>query len=279
MKPAFDAVFMPAPDGGQRLWLHHVPPATVPMRGALLFIHAFGEEMNKSRRMVALTARKLAESGFAVLLVDLKGCGDSSGDLEATRWQDWLDDVVRAAHWLGKQHSEADLWLWGHRAGCLLAVQALPLFERIRGLLLWQPPTSGKVLLQQFLRLRLASALQDGNGKAAAEELKVMRAKGDTLDIAGYRLNADIAAGFESAAMTPPAIATPGCVVVLDLLPQPGAAASPAVERLVAGWSAAGFDVEARCVAGPVFWQTTEIETAPALLDATCESLRARMTV
>jgi alpha/beta superfamily hydrolase len=36
--------------------------------------------MNKARRMAALQARALAALGYGVLLLDLHGCGDSSGD-------------------------------------------------------------------------------------------------------------------------------------------------------------------------------------------------------
>ena len=44
-------------------------------------VKAWAEEMNKARRMAALQARLLAENGYAVLQIDLHGCGDSSGDL------------------------------------------------------------------------------------------------------------------------------------------------------------------------------------------------------
>ena len=43
-------------DGGQRFCIYH-PPALVsvnePVRGLVLYVHPFAEEMNKSRRMAA----------------------------------------------------------------------------------------------------------------------------------------------------------------------------------------------------------------------------------
>ena len=39
------------------------------VRGSVLYVHPFAEEMNKSRRMVALQSRMLAEKGFAVMHV------------------------------------------------------------------------------------------------------------------------------------------------------------------------------------------------------------------
>lgn len=47
-------------------------------RGSIVYIHPFAEEMNKSRRMAALQARALTLAGFAVLQLDLIGCGDEA---------------------------------------------------------------------------------------------------------------------------------------------------------------------------------------------------------
>jgi predicted acyl esterase len=40
-------------------------------KGFILHIPAFAEEMNKSRRMVALQAQAFAKNGYAVLVLDL----------------------------------------------------------------------------------------------------------------------------------------------------------------------------------------------------------------
>ena len=98
---ATEAFFQPAP-GGQRLFLHH-RPAALPARGALVYVHPFAEEMNKSRRMAAMQCRALAGAGYAVLQIDLHGCGDSSGDFEDSTWESWLVDVALAAEWLRSQ--------------------------------------------------------------------------------------------------------------------------------------------------------------------------------
>ncbi|MBK8384562.1 MAG: hypothetical protein IPL11_02315 [Candidatus Accumulibacter sp.] len=41
---------------------------------------------NKSWRIVPLQARALATAGYAVLQIDLMGCGDSSGDFGDATW-------------------------------------------------------------------------------------------------------------------------------------------------------------------------------------------------
>ena len=73
--------FLPSGDG-QRFCLYHpaVNAQGVAPLGHVVYVHPFGEEMNKSRRMATLQARALAQAGFSVLQVDLLGCGDSSGD-------------------------------------------------------------------------------------------------------------------------------------------------------------------------------------------------------
>ena len=79
---------------GRHLAVLHSPPAGVPPRTAILHVQAFAEEMNKARRMVALQSRALAGDGHAVLVLDLTGCGDASGDFGDATWEAWLADVA-----------------------------------------------------------------------------------------------------------------------------------------------------------------------------------------
>ncbi|HYQ92952.1 MAG TPA: hypothetical protein VES89_12995 [Candidatus Competibacteraceae bacterium] len=52
------------------------PPAqAVPPRGSILYIYPFAEEMDKSRRMAALQARRFTATDFGVLQPDTHGCG------------------------------------------------------------------------------------------------------------------------------------------------------------------------------------------------------------
>jgi esterase/lipase len=53
------------------------------------------------------------------------GCGDSSGDFGDATWDGWLADVELAYQYL-RQRSSATIWLWGLRAGCLIAASAAP---------------------------------------------------------------------------------------------------------------------------------------------------------
>lgn len=266
MIPHPQVFFLPAASGEQRLCLFHAP-AGAP-RSKILYLHPFAEEMNKSRRMAALACRALAEAGHAVLQIDLRGCGDSSADFGDAGWADWQADVRLGLECLDKHAPDAPLWLWGLRAGCLLTASD---WARPVNYLFWQPMTSGKLALQQFLRLKLAAEMASGASKGLMEAMKTELAAGRPVDIAGYRLGAALAAGLEGAKLAP--AGTPGRVEWLELSTREDAVLTPVSEQAIKAWGDAGWAVRPRIVQGPGFWATAEIELAPALIAATVEAL------
>ncbi len=298
MPPPFDLLFIPGAAGtGQRLCVHHAPAGRV--TALVVYLHPLAEEMNKSRRMAARQARALAAAGCAVLQIDLRGCGDSSGDFADASWAGWLDDAALALQWLQQRHgNQAPVWFWGLRAGALLAVQAAaaaalqPAAPRIN-LLLWQPPASGKAMLQQFLRLKTAAEMIGGAAAAVpavasapsdaqparggVESLRRQLQDGRRIDVAGYVLSPALALGLDAATMNPPTLlSTPAPWVDADarsvwmeVSTRDPATLLPASQARIDAWVAAGVAVEAHAVSGPAFWQTQEIEDAPALLQAT----------
>ena len=273
--PAPQAFFL-AGASGQRLCLFHAPAAGA-QRGRVLYLHPFAEELNTTRRSVAAQSRALAQAGFAVLQMDLQGCGDSAGDFADATWSGWLNDAEQGQHWLDA-HASGPAWVWGLRSGALLACGLL---ERLQAtgqepvhLLFWQPVASGAQMLQQFLRLDSASQwLGEGprQGPSAAQRL----AQGECVSIAGYTLSPALAQGLTEARLRPPARATPARLVWLEVAPQADAVPSPAATQALGAWRAAGWHVQAHAVTGPVFWQNIGIEAGAALLHATQLALTA----
>lgn len=250
---------------GQRFALYHEPVG--PVRGIVVAIHAFGEEMNKSRRMMGLGARALAAAGYAVLQTDLHGCGDSSGDLVDADWNNWIQDVLQARDWLAQRHDAAPLWLWGMRAGCLVAAEVARQMESSPNFIFWQPQTSGRLALQQFLRLKMASQIQKGAPKASTDVLHKDLAAGRAVDVAGYILGPGVANGLGASALVPPPRANR--LLWLEISTRKPVQLLPAAEQAIAAWRSAGCDVRSEVVSGPPFWQTLEIEDAPELVTAT----------
>lgn len=256
-------------EAGQRFCLFH-PPAGAACQGAVLYVHPFADEMNKSRRMAALQARALSALGFGVLQIDLHGCGDSSGDFCDARWDTWKRDLALAHFWLSERLG-LPVHLWGLRLGALLALDySAVASEPVAALLLWQPVLSGKVFLTQFLRLRVANAMLSDD-KAAATGTAALRARlaaGETLEIAGYGLAPALAAAIDAldlAKMAPAACPVHWfeAVPVADRPLPPGAA------RVHAAWVDAGYSLHTHVLACPPFWAAQEIAECPALLGAT----------
>lgn len=268
------AFFLPSAVG-ERFCIHHAP-SQGPTRQALVYVHPFAEEMNKSRRMVALQSRALAAQGVAVLQIDLLGCGDSSGEFGDASWDAWIDDVHHALRWL-RAHHDAPLGLWGLRAGCLLAAEVARQTgqaEQPLDFVFWQPVNSGKAHLAQFLRLLSAAAWGGGATGPSVKEARAMLENGQSVEVAGYELTPGLARGLEHSTLAAPTQAGRGFWFEVSV--DEADTLSPATLPALNAWRAVHRELMATCVTGPAFWQTQEIEEAPALLDATSRALSLR---
>lgn len=252
---------------GQLFCLYHPPEGLC--RGAVLYIHPFAEEMNRSRRMAALQARALAALGYGVLQIDLSGCGDSSGDFSDAGWDLWKNDLAIAAAWL-HQRLDQPVTLWGLRLGALLALDyARGAAHPVAGMLLWQPVLSGPAFLTQFLRLRVASAmLNNTSERGGTSALRAALHAGEVLEIGGYGLAPAMAAAIdalESVEAMPPAAP----VHWVEAVSAADSPLSPARTRVAKAWRMQGVVLDIHLVQGPAFWGTPEITVSPAWLDTT----------
>jgi exosortase A-associated hydrolase 2 len=261
-------------ESSRRFAVLHLPAGRAAPRGLVVHAPALAEEMNKARRMVAEQSRALAHDGFAVLLVDPLGCGDSPGDFGDAGWDIWVDDMALSMAWLRREfarrwpgQTEPPRVLWGLRAGALLAAQAARLIPGPCAMLLWQPATQGRLVLQQLLRLLSAGELISGKPQGAAAAARAVLAAGQMLEVAGYQLSPSLAHGLETAALAPPSSASR--LHAFELSSREQATLSPALQSALGSWQSAGWATHAEVVHGPSFWQTVEIEAAPALITAT----------
>lgn len=221
--------------------------------------------------MAFLQARRLAVRGWAVLLLDPFGTGDSAGSFHEARWEIWLADAGRAADWLAERWPGTSVTLWGLRLGALLACDlAATAPRRFARLLLWQPVVRGDRFVSQFLRLRVAAAMAAGE-KESGQDLKARLADGEILEVAGYELAPELVAGIEALRLEDILAGLTGCCVDWLELSSPGIepVLSPASRRVLESLPADdGPELNSRAVSGKPFWTIQEITLAPALLDA-----------
>ncbi len=258
--PSVETFFFDA-EPGTRFSLYHAPAPQVPLRGAILYAHPFAEELNFSRRMAAQQARRFAAMGFAVLQIDLFGCGDSCGDFHTARWDLWKRDLGVARDWLAER-SPGPLYIWGLRLGALLALDFAATSD-VDGIILWQPFLNGHTCINQFLRQRRV----DSHPATLRSQLRMR----GIVEVAGYELALPLAQAID--ACDAATMQVPACPVHWL------ASASPAPHRLSASaarlqqrWSGLGARLHFHAVDGVPFWLGGVAE-CPALLDATCAAL------
>lgn len=255
---------------GQRFCLFH-PPATSACRGAVLYVHPFADEMNKSRRMAALQARDLAAAGFGVLQIDLYGCGDSSGEFGDARWAIWKQDLALATKWLRSQLGKP-VTLLGLRLGALLALDyANDSAQPIARVVLWQPVQNGATFLKQFLRLLTANEIlsdDQGDSGSGARALRAALLGGQMLEVGGYDIAPELAAAIDTTDASQ--LALTRCPVDwFEAVASPERPTALAVTRLANLWQQEGVSLALHRVASPPFWATQEISDSAELIAAT----------
>lgn len=270
--PRVEPFFFDA-EPGTRFSLYHAPAPHAAPRGAILYVHPFAEELNRTRRMASLQARRFAAMGFAVLQIDLFGCGDSCGDFHAARWDLWLRDLATARAWLAER-SPGPMQLWGLRLGGLLALD-FSARSPVDGIILWQPFLSGRTCINQFLRQRLAADARNAGpdeARSTAALRSAMLAHGQ-IEVGGYELALPLAQAID--AVDAATIAVPPCPIhwFASGAPAPARLAA-SVERLAATWAARGATLHFHPLEGAPFWSGGASECT-ALLDATSATFAA----
>lgn len=260
---------------GTRFSLYHAPNPQVAPRGAILYVHPFAEELNRTRRMAALQSRAFAALGYAVLQIDLFGCGDSCGEFNAGRWQIWHDDLALAAGWLAERDS-GPLTLWGMRLGGLLALDAAARL-RPRCVLLWQPFMSGRACMNEFLRMSAQLRDPAPGAPRSTAALRAQLAVHGAIEVAGYEVAVPLVKAVD--ACDAASLALPPCTV--HWFAQGGAHANApwktaaSAARLAARWAPGGVNLhfhalDAAFDNAPGWTGPGEIDS-PSLRAATCD--------
>ena len=256
------------------IFIIHYRPDGGSKRHCVVVAPPFGEEMNKSRRQIALQARALAGLGVGFVVPDLTGTGESDGELSSVSLSNWGSDLAATVNWARKEGYES-ISVLAVRSGALLVARFLVDGEgRVDRVVFWQPATSGKVFLNQFLRLKVASAAMGGAEGASVKELRNQLADGAAVEVAGYSLTPRFFADFDTLALTDLAGAAPLDISWIDMGAEDSRLA-PVTRNTIQAVTEAGFSVHHQFCSGPPFWATAEISTAPELVALTSAAVDA----
>jgi hypothetical protein len=226
-----------------------------------------------------LAGAALAQAGYAVLQMDLLGCGDSAGSL------------AMPAGAMGRRRRP-----WP--AGCNIATLRPPHLPPFRSsgfgaiararcwrpaaaelgsacnFLLWQPTLAGRTLLQQFLRLKSVGQLATGQAKGVVQELRDQLAAGRSVEVAGYTLHPALCRGLDEAVLTPPPFDGSGSRLEwFEVSPSDVPRRHPLRSRMLRSGAAAAGRRRPTSLADPPSGRPARSRDAPALLEASAQAL------
>lgn len=262
--------------GGQIFALARAPHGSV--RGAVLLVPPFAEEMNKSRRMYTELAVRLASEGIATVLPDLHGTGDSQGEFREADWQRWKSNLLAAARW-----AESEGWsvrgVLATRLGCALAMEAMQDgLPGVSGCVFWQPVTDGARFLSQFLRLRVAAALMEEDRAESVGELRSRLKRGEVIEVAGYELTGRLADQIESVRLGE-LLGSSHCPLDwMEVVREQGSGLPTPSTQTISQARSKGADITVHTTAGGAFWTSVEIVTVPELIDRSVSVLCSRVS-
>ena len=187
-----DATFIEAAD--QELFCVVHRPASTPRVGVVFCPSLFAEEQKMYGTQV-LTARALADAGFAAVRFHYRGTGHSGGVIDALTVETMLEDVSRARAYLEEMTGVMPLGFCGGRFGGLMAALAAQAHQAA-ALMLWEPVLDGRSYFRDIFRASQLSALAGGASAVtvgqAVERLRAER----TVDVLGQPIHLSL---YESA--------------------------------------------------------------------------------
>ena len=142
-------------------YVHHRAPGGC--RAAVLLAGPLGLERSHAYVVWTRWARHLASRGMDVLRFDYRGIGESTGRFEEMTFQHWEADARAALEHLRRACPGVPVVVHGLRLGALLAARVFHT-DKADGLLLWDPPESGRAHLMEVLRRKVAADNLEGTG-------------------------------------------------------------------------------------------------------------------
>jgi len=239
---------------------------------AVIFIPPFAEEMNKSRRMIALLGYGLASKGMLMVVPDLFGTGDSEGGFSQARWSIWMENLEQLRKKLISE-GITRIHLVGLRMGCLLIDSFLSVpRDAVEKIIFWKPVLSGKQMVNQFLRLRVANSMMDGR-KETTQVLRSLLSTEGILEVAGYSLNKALISALDEKTLGLDMLEHCSKAYWFDISSMENQPLGVAVAKFLDGAEQRGYIISQQTIMGENFWVNQEITEVPKLISVTCNAL------
>jgi exosortase A-associated hydrolase 2 len=147
------------------------------------------EERNITRRIMVNAGRHLASAGYAVLLIDYFGEGDSEGLFEEATVESRVTDIIDAIIELKQKTGISKVGLLGMRLGATFAILVAQKVEDIAFVIAWQIVLNGDDYFQKWLRSNLAAQIVI-HKKIISPREKLIEdlLQGELLEVDGYIL-------------------------------------------------------------------------------------------
>lgn len=246
--------FVPSQAGN--VFITQYSASSQPSAKTVLLLPSIFEEMNLCRAVLAKQAQFLNQHGVDVYCLDYFGCGDSQGEIIDANAEIWQQNIVDTVGWL-KQNGVSSLSLWGMRFGALLGTQSLIAIQQIlpvEQMIWWKPVVKGQQFMTQFLRLKQASSMMQGEQKIKWREHIL---EGNVTEVAGYEISANLLSSIDKLLI--PAQRPDKVLPILDVswFELSANKVTPVIQKIVDGWE--GSQISVNCFEGSAFWQIPEI--------------------
>jgi amino acid adenylation domain-containing protein len=144
--------------GNEQIFSVYYPGRGVRQKHSVLICGSVGHEYARSHRNLQQLSQLLAERGFDVLRIDYSHIGNSTGDCESGKPQQWCLDIETGAEWLRHKSNAEQFSAIGLRLGALLLSNTSGLNGK--HLIYWDPVLSGERYLSQLAQFH-RRALRD----------------------------------------------------------------------------------------------------------------------
>lgn len=252
---------------GRIFAVYHEP--VIPVRGNILVIPPFNEEMNRCRSMVTIQAQDLARHGVGTLVLDLFGTGESDGFYGDARWDIWLENIRCARTWLVETKGGCSALL-GIRLGVPLAFESISADRQPSAIIAWQAINDGKQYLTQFMRMRIAGNMDRTDiPKETTGGLRAQLATGRSIEVAGYEIHPEMAAALDMMRLDNFSPDIDLSVAWFEKGNGENLEISPSSRSLLDSWRHPEGKIEVDTFDGPAFWALHDRFLAPELIEKT----------